>query len=220
MRKILAIAGVALTSMLFTGSAFAQGAPPPSPNAAPGAPTDASTDEADKKIGLGLDLQFMLPLGDLSDATGPLIGPLFRFGYRVIPPLELTGRIGYLFGLGKDQGAGLGGKISSSVSDIPIWVGARYFFMEPYAGLYGAAEIGANIVKVHYSPDLPSSPLTDELTKARTRFGFNLGVGYVISKDLPIDIRAQFTDLNLIGTDTGEKALTAIGLSVGYTFQF
>jgi hypothetical protein len=216
MREILAIAGVVLTSMLFTGSAFAQNAPPPSPNAAPGAPTDASTNEDDKKIGIGIDAQFMLPTGDLSDATGPFIGPLVRFGYRVMPPLEVTARIGYLFGLGKDQGAG----VSTSFSDIPIWLGARYFFMEPYAGLYGAAEIGANVLKPHYSPDLPSSPLTDELTKSRTRFGFNLGVGYVISKDLPIDFRLQLTHLNLIGTETGEKASIAIGLSVGYTFQF
>jgi len=220
MRKILAMAGIALTSMLFTGSAFAQGAPPPPP--APGAPANEPAPGADddKKMGLGIDAQFMIPVGDLGDLTGPMIGPLVRFGYRVIPALELTGRVGYIFGLGKDQGAGLGGNVSTSVSDIPIWVGGRYFFMEPHAGLYGAVEIGANILKVHYSPDLPSNPLTDELTKSRTRFGFNVGVGYVISKDLPIDIRAQFMDLNLIGTDTGETSLTAVGISAGYTFTF
>lgn len=214
MRKILAIAGVALTSMLFTGSAFAQGAPPPPP--AGGAPADSSADEG-KKIGIGGDLQFVVPIGDLSDATGPLIGPLVRFGYRVIPPLELTGRIGYLFGIGKTPA---GSTTSVSVSDIPVWVGGRYFFMEPRAGFYGAAEIGLNFLKPHLSPDPPSNPLTDELLKTRTRFGFNLGVGYVISEDLPIDIRAQFMDLNLLGTNTGETAQLGLGLSVGYTFSF
>ncbi len=98
MRKILAMAGIALTSMLFTGSAFAQTTP------APGAPTDAHTDEADKKIGIGVEGQFMLPLGDFSDGTGPQIGPLVRFGYRVTPPLELTARTGYLFGLSTTAG--------------------------------------------------------------------------------------------------------------------
>src|SRR5438445_615184 len=72
MRKILAMAGIALTSMLFTGSAFAQGAPPPPP-AGGGAPADSHADEADKKIGIGVEGQFMLPLGDFGDATGPQI---------------------------------------------------------------------------------------------------------------------------------------------------
>jgi hypothetical protein len=213
MRKILAIAGVALTSMLFTGSAFAQGAPPPSPNAAPGAPTDASTNEDDKKIGIGVEGQFLLPLGDLGDFTGPLIGPIVRFGYRVTPPLELTARTGYLFGLSKDTGG-----ISTSLSIIPIWAGARYFFMDPYAGLYGAAELALNLgsSKVEF--------LGQSQSTGATRIGFNIGAGYVISKELPIDIRAQFSMINLLLKDDvagqSEKTQFALGLSAGYTFQF
>ncbi len=209
MRKILAMAGIALTSMLFTGSAFAQTTP------APGAPTDAHTDEADKKIGIGVEGQFMLPLGDFSDGTGPQIGPLVRFGYRVTPPLELTARTGYLFGLSKDL-AGTG--ISTSVSNIPIWLGARYFFMEPYAGLYGAAELALNLMSVHASTTVLGQSVSQ--STGLTREGFNIGAGYVISKDLPIDIRAQFSMLNLLGKETGEKTFFAIGLSAGYTFQF
>ena len=220
MRKILAIAGVALTSMLFTGSAFAQGAPPPSPNAAPGAPTDASTDEADKKIGIGVEAQFLLPLGDFGKSTGPLIGPLVRFGYRVTPRLELTARTGYLFGLGKTpDGVPAGADVSVHANLIPIWVGARYFFMEPYAGVYGAAEIGINLLSAGGSVAGKSLD-----SKSSTREGFNLGVGYVISKDLPIDIRAQFSMLNLLGKDSAggidEPTAIALGFSAGYTFQF
>ncbi len=213
MRKILAIAGVALTSVLFTGSAFAQNAPPPSPNAAPGAPTDAKTNEDDKKIGIGVEAQFLLPLGDLSDFTGPLVGPLVRFGYRVTPPLELTARTGYLFGLSKDTGG-----LKTSLSIIPIWAGARYFFMDPYAGLYGAAELALNLgsSKVEL--------LGQSQSTGATRIGFNIGAGYVISKDLPIDIRAQFSMINLLLKDDvagqSEKTQFALGLSAGYTFQF
>lgn len=217
MRKILAISALALTSMFFTGSAFAQetapapeAAPPPAPATESGATTSADADE--KKIGLGLDAQFMLPVGDLSDATGPLIGPVIRFGYRVMPPLEVTGRIGYLFGMKKELDLGIA-KVDMGLNVIPIWVGARYFFMEPQAGLYGAAEIGANIM----SPSVSGGgPAPDSLT----RFGFNVGAGYVISKELPIDIRAQLTHLNLLGTETGETAALAIGISAGYGFQF
>ena len=214
MRKILAMAGVAITSMLFTGSAFAQGAPPPPP--AGGAPAESGGGgDEDKKIGIGGDLVFLLPLGDLGDATGPLIGPVFRFGYSVIPPLELTGRIGYLFGIGKTPaGVPSGADVSTSVSDIPIWLGARYFFMEPHVGFYGAAELAINLMTAH------TTVLGQSDSKGITREGINLGAGYVISKDLPIDIRAQFSLLNLLGKETGESTFTAIGISAGYTFQF
>jgi hypothetical protein len=215
MRKILAMAGIAITSMMFTGSAFAQGAPPTTGTPAPGAPTDTHTDEADKKIGIGIEAQFMLPLGDLADFTGPQLGPLVRFGYRVIPNLELTARTGYLFGLSKDQG---GGGVKTSISNIPVWLGARYFFMEPYAGFYGAAELAINLMSVHSTVTVLGNEVSG--STGLTREGFNLGAGYVISKDLPIDIRAQFSMLNLLGKETGEKTFFAVGLSAGYTFQF
>lgn len=219
MRKILAVSAVALTSMFFTGSAFAQDTtpnttPPTTGTPAVGAPTDASTNEADKKIGIGGDIQFMLPLGDLGDASGPLIGPVLRAGYRVTPPLELTLRIGYLFGLSKETGP-----VKTSISMIPIWVGARYFFMEPYAGVYGAAELAVNMITPH--AEVGGTSVDGD---SSTRFGANLGVGYVISKDLPIDIRAQFMLLNLLGKEdvagVEEKTYMGLGLSAGYTFQF
>jgi len=206
--------------MFFTGSAFAQGTTPPTTGTpAVGAPTDASTNEADKKIGVGGDLQFVLPLGDLGDASGPLIGPVFRVGYRVMPPLELTLRAGFLFGLTKEQ------KIGTVTADtglnvIPVYVGARYFFMEPYAGVYGAAEFGVNLI----SPKASVGGKDVDGLESQTRFGANLGAGYVISKDLPIDIRAQFMLLNLLGKEDAagaeEKTNFGLGLSVGYTFQF
>lgn len=213
MRKILAMAGIALTSMLFTGSAFAQGAPPPPP-AGGNAPAESSGSSDDKKMGLGVEGQFLLPLGDFGDASGPQIGPLVRFGYRVIPALELTARTGFLFGLKKDQGA----NVSTSVSNIPIWLGARYFFMDAPAGFYGAAELALNLMTVHSSVTVLGQ--SADASTGFTREGINLGAGYVISKELPVDIRAQFSMLNLLGKETGEKTFFAIGLSAGYTFQF
>ena len=85
MRKILAMAGIAVTSMLFTGSAFAQGAPPPPP-AGGNAPAESGGGASDdKKMGLGVEAQFMLPVGDFGDATGPQIGPIVRWqlGVRI-----------------------------------------------------------------------------------------------------------------------------------------
>jgi hypothetical protein len=201
--------------MLFTGSAFAQGAPPPPP-AGGNAPAESGGGASDdKKMGLGVEAQFMLPVGDFGDATGPQIGPIVRFGYRVIPALELTARTGYLFGIGKTPpNVPAGADASISVSNIPIWLGARYFFMDAPAGFYGAAELAINLMTTHVS----AGPISD--SKGLTREGFNVGAGYVISKDLPIDIRAQFSYLNLLGTETGETGAYAIGISAGYTFMF
>jgi hypothetical protein len=170
----------------------------------------------DKKIVLGGDAQFMLPLNsDFSNVSGPWIGVLARGGYRIMPALELTGRIGYLAGLSKSQTVNFGaGSVteSTSISDIPIWIGARYYFMDAPAGLYGAAEIGINAMTAHASAGGFSA------SSGATREGFNLGAGYVISPDLPIDIRAQFMYLNLLGTNSGEKGEFGLGLSVGYSF--
>jgi hypothetical protein len=221
MRKILAAAAVALTSIMFTGSAFAQGAPPPG-----GAGPRPAADSGDeKKIGVGGELLFILPLGDLADASGPQIGPVLRGGYRVMPNLEVTARLGYLFGLKKERsfptGLGTTATVSTGFNLIPVWGGARYFFMDPYAGVYGAAELGLNIL-------VPTSS-QGSAGDSQTRIGANLGAGYVISKELPIDIRAQFTlynlllkesDRNIGGTTISEPTYFGLGLSVGYTAQF
>ncbi len=210
MNKSLAFAS--LFSVLVVSSSALADEPAP---AAGGAPAAASTDGDDgKKIGVGGDLQFVLPIGDLGDAYGPQIGPLLRVGYRVIPALEVTARVGYLYGLAKSQPSPIG-EIKASLNTIPIWLGARYFFMQPGAGAYGAAEFGLNMLsgKVEFGGQ-------SQTGDTQSRFGFNVGAGYVISKDLPIDIRAQFMHMNIAGTKEGEKAALGIGISAGYTASF
>lgn len=199
MRQIVALAVVGLVSLvvLLPRPAFAQG----------------GEDEPAKKIGVGGDLVFVIPVGTLATASGPLLGPVLRVGYRITPRLEVTGRAGYLFGFGTNRGGGS----SSSVSFIPIWAGARYFVMHPDAGLYAAGELGLNLSQLHLDPDPGSA--ADDAKKLRARVGFNLGVGYVISKALPLDFRVQFMHFNLLGTETGDKPFLGVGLSAGYTFQ-
>lgn len=104
--------------------------------------------------------------------------------------------------------------MSYSISNIPIWVGARYYFMDAPAGLYGDAELALNLMTASASFGGAST------STGVTREGFNLGAGYVISQDLPIDIRAQFMYLNLLGTNSGETALMGLGISVGYSLFF
>ncbi|MDB5221094.1 MAG: hypothetical protein JWO86_9021 [Myxococcaceae bacterium] len=183
---------------------------PPAP--AP-APPPAPADESPKRFGIGLDAQLLFPVGQFSNYTGVQLGPLLRLGYRVVPRLEATLRSGYLFGLNTTSGAG----ISLNVTNIPIWLGARYWFMDPSAGVYGAVEIGANLMQSHF--DANGGPFVPSGSAALNRGGFNLGAGYVLSKELPIDVRLQFSYLNLIAADPADGSLVSIGLSVGYTFQ-
>jgi hypothetical protein len=218
MRKAFIIASAALTSLLFAGNALAQEpAPPPAPANPPAA--GGGGDGDDKKMGIGGDLQFVLPLGDFGDASGPLIGPIFRFGYRVIPPLELVFKAGFLFGLTKERSIGPI-KADTGVNVIPLSIGARYFFMEPQAGVYGGADIVLNLIQPKASVNGTS---VDNLDSS-TRLGTNLNVGYVISKELPIDIRAQFMIFNLLLTEdkpgVEETTQFGIGISGGYTYQF
>jgi hypothetical protein len=171
----------------------------------------------DKKITVGGDLLFVLPFSTLSTVSGPQIGPLLRGGYSVMPQLEVTARIGYLFAFGTSRNLPGGLTASLSVTDIPVWLGARYFVMEAPAGPYGAAEIGMNFLTASASG---TNGTTGSSSTGDTRAGFNLGVGYVISKDLPIDVRLQYSYLNLIGAGSGEGALWGFGLSAGYSFFF
>jgi hypothetical protein len=203
-------------------------APAPAPAPASSATTSMTTSDdeesvhaeatpsgGDKKITVGADVLFVLPVGNLSDVTGPQIGPLLRGGYRLMARLELTARIGYLFAFGKTQNPTPLSTANTSITDIPVWLGARYFLMDAPAGLYGAAEIGMNFLNASYTVN----PGTIQKSTGDTRAGFNLGVGYVISKDLPIDLRLQYSRLNLIG-ENGEGALWGFGLSAGYSFFF
>ena len=219
MRKILALSGVVLTSLLISGSAFAQGAAPPAGPAAAPPPAAGDSGGDDKKIGIGADLQFVLPLGDFGDVSGPLVGPVLRAGYRVMPPLELNLKAGFLYGITKSQAIG---PVSADVgvNIIPISIGGRYFFMDPQAGLYGGLDIALNLL----SPKASVNGTDVSGLKSSTRLGANLGVGYVISKELPIDIRAQFMLFNLLLKEdvagTSEKTQFGLGISAGYTFQF
>lgn len=206
---------------------------PPPPDAAPSPPTlprpgEASPEpDADsKRLGVGLDALLLIPVGRLSDATGVLIGPLLRVGYRITPRVELGLRAGFLFGFNRGQTADDGTTYATSQTLIPIWLGGRYFFMRPNAGLYARAEVGLNLLQGHFHADGDPLGDTSSLEKVHARFGFDVGAGYVLSEKLPIDIHAQFTYLNLAGnqtdaeTNASDDPFLGIGIGVGYTLSF
>lgn len=199
MRKMIGL-GLALVTGLFSTAALAQEYAPT---------VEASSDKG--QAGIGADLAFFLPVGKLGDATGPLIGGLVKLEYPLMPALELTGRIGYLHGFTKEPSPGF----KTSWSDIPLWVGARYFFDGTREGAYVAGETGLNFLK--FKTEIPSmdfggfSMPGGSASTSETKLGLNAGVGYKVND---LDFRAQLAILSIGDFD---DAMT-LGLTVGYTF--
>ena len=106
--------------------------------------------------------------------------------------------------------------VDSSVSNIPILIGGRYFFDSSGAGLFAGAEFGLNLLKQEVKATTGSLSSTSDTT---ARFGANLGFGYVVSRSLPIDLGAQVALLNLAGGDDG-NTLVAVNLLAGYSASF
>lgn len=220
MRKTIAILSLLATSLMSYGaSAQPEGAPPaaPPPEGAPpvaaapeAAPAPAVAPVADSaaasKMILGVDGAFQLPFGDLADATGMGFGALLRFEYNVMPQLNLTARVGYIYSLNKEisQTVPLMGTIKAKygMDNIPIWVGAKYFLTDM---IYGGVEVGANMLKGKVDMNGVSASSTE------TKFGANVGAGVLLSG---LDLRAQLEILNL--SEAGKSM--ALMVNVGYNF--
>ena len=192
--------------------------PPPTPGTepAPGAPSDPTTNETGKRIGVGVDVLLVAPVSDFAEMTGPLAGPVLRFGYRVIPLLEIALRAGYLFGTKRTTDG-----VLTKVDILPLWVGARLFMWKPFVGPYATLEAGMNSLLPTLDPP-PTTASGERQSELRRRFGGNMGFGFLVSQDLPIDVRAQVMLLNLIGRteSLGEKMNVGVSLGAGYTLQF
>ena len=198
MRKFVGF-GLALVTGLVSTAALAQEAS-----------TSVEVSSGGNQLGLGADLGVLIPVGNLSDASSVMIGGVIKGEYPVTPGVEVTGRIGYFHGLSKEPTPGA----SASLSDIPIWVGARYFFGGARDGVYAGGEIGLNILKTTIEmPTIqtPLGPVGGELSDSSTEFGLNLIAGYKLGD---IDFRGNLHFLDI--GDPGDSM--AVGLTVGYTF--
>ena len=183
---------------------------------APGAPTDPTTNETGKRVGVGVDALLVAPVSDFRDLTGPIAGPVLRFGYRVIPLLEIAVRGGYLFGTKKTTDG-----VLTKVDILPLWLGARLFMWKPFVGPYVTLEAGMNSLLPSVDP-APTTLAAEKRSELRRRFGGNMGFGYLFSENLPFDLRAQLMLLNLIGQSSDVQETINVGLSLGagYTLQF
>lgn len=194
MRKLIGL-GLALVTGLVSTAALAQEAAP--------------AVEADKgQAAVGADVGILLPLGNLGDATGLMLGGLVKLEYPISPALEVTGRVGYFYGLSKEPVPGF----KQSWSNIPIWAGARYFFGGARDGAYAGAELGLNMISWKQEvPAIGGLIPGGSLSGSSTEVGLNGSVGYKIG-DLDLRGTLHFLDIGHPGDTMG------LGLTAGYSF--
>jgi hypothetical protein len=152
---------------------------------------------------LGVDAEVAIPVGDWSNAAGLGFGALGRFEFNAAPKLNITGRIGYIYFLGKDTGFG-----TSNVHTIPILGGVKYDLTD---AIYGAAELGLFNTGISAEVDLGAFGGKQTVSSSTTKLGATIGAGMHLGD---LDARAGLQILSL--GDAGESMM--VGLNLGYNF--
>lgn len=163
----------------------------------------------------------MLPVGPIAADSGPMVGPLVRLGFQATANLELGMRSGYLYGLDKEIAAGQ----VTALSSIPIVASVRWFFaghvFGPGVGPYAGVEAGANLLRRRYRTTAESGLLELDFDAKEEKWtaGTTAGVGWVFSRKVPIDLRAQVAAIDLF-SGRGATNAVALGATAGWTIYF
>ena len=220
MRKTIAILSILATSTV-TGAALAQtpDSVPATAIASEPVPQSVATPTPwGNRLVLGIDSAFQNPLSSkLKDgeeensykgSTDMGLGALVRAEFVLRPHLNLTARVGYIYSLQKATTL-KGNKIKNTLDNIPVWVGAKYFFTDM---IYGGAELGVNMLRASVEGPSPLGTGTITVDNNETKLGANVGAGVLISG---LDIRAQLSILSV--GDAGESM--GVLVNVGYNFM-
>lgn len=174
-----------------------------------------------KRWSVARDFAAALPVGAIAADSGPMVGPLVRIGFQATPNLELGMRSGYLYGLDKEIAPGQ----ATALSSIPIVASARWFLaatafgagVGPYAGV----EAGANLLRRRYRTTAESGLLELDFDAKESKWtaGTTVGVGWVFSRKVPIDLRAQIAAIDLLSGRGATNAI-AVGATAGWTIYF
>jgi len=143
-----------------------------------------------RNLGIGLNVG-----APTSDAYSVAIGGDLRYQFNVDKQLSIPVTAGYTHLVGKEiENTGFD---YPSFGYIPVKVGAKYFFNETGAGLYGLAELGAGFG-------------TNE--GSGTSFVYSPAVGYAWSNG--IDLGAKYEGLSRNSNNTGY-----FGIRLAYGFS-
>jgi hypothetical protein len=208
MRKILALSGVVLTSLLISGSAFAQGAPPAEGGGAGG-------ERPASAVEVGLRAGYSIPLGDVADkasfsdtGVSGVIPIQADVGYKINPNILVGAYFSYGIGMTNSDKCK-----DCSFSQLRFGAQLHYYLMpngqfDPWVG----AGIGYEILSESNS-ELSAKGLeyVNLQAGADYRLNGNLGLGPVIQFGL-----GSYGSASVKGTDVpGFKSATHEFLTIG-----
>jgi hypothetical protein len=165
-----------------------------------------------KRFVVARDFAIVMPVGALSDESAAMYGPLVRLGFHVNDSFEVGVRFGYLRGFDKEVDG-----VTGSLSSLPITATTRWFPLGDRSGPYAGAELGANVFRQVFSPRTSFWDVSADATWVRP--SANVGFGWVWSRALPMDLRAQIASLDLFGKG-GPTGSLMVGLTAGWSFFF
>ena len=204
--KVLLSMVVGAASLLGSAAVQAQEAPPVLPPPSEPAPPSVAAATGSKKLIIGADLAFALPVGDLGDAAGFGIGLLPRFEFTLAPKLNLTARLGYVYHLKKSYSIPLLGTVDAKLAEIPVLLGAKYDLTD---ALYGAVELGLvhSTVTTTGTTALGNASTSDSDDNPAATIGLGYRAG-----DADLRLGLHILDLGNAG-----KSMELV-LNVGYNF--
>lgn len=167
----------------------------------------------EKETTLHIEPLALIPLGAIAETTGPGIGATVGFDHRLVPSFSLTGRVGYIGGLDKEKALGPM-KLTSSVSEVPVFAGVKYFFAGQPKGLYYAQELGivfTTVAEETKTDDPTLASVNRKGSDTSVLFGGNLGVGYRIGD---VDLGASLFTVRY------DKADKTSGLMARLSYSF
>jgi hypothetical protein len=212
-RSLQALVALSLTAL--SAPALAQDAQEPD------RPQAVTKGASEKRWSVARDFTAAIPVGAIAADSGPMVGPLVRLGFQATPNLELGMRSGYLYGLDKEIAPGQ----VTALSSIPIVASARWFFAAGFfgsgVGPYAGIEAGANLLRRRYRTTAESALLSLDFDARESKWtgGSTASVGWVISRKVPIDLRAQVAAIDVF-SGKGAFDAVAVGASAGWTIYF
>lgn len=164
---------------------------------------------APKRFVVARDFGVAFPIGAFTNEAAATYGPIIRVAYHLDDRVEIGGRIGYQRGFDKEIGG-----VTGSLSSIPLYATARWFPLGDRSGPYGGLDVGVNVFRQKDTGRTSFWDVGADSTWVRP--SANIGVGWVWSRTLPIDLRVQIASLDLLRP----VSTVMVGAIGGYTIFF
>lgn len=174
----------------------------------------------DNRASVGLEVA--LPMGDWADFYGIGIGGTLGYEMPVGDNLGLMAQLGYITFTGKTIESSAGGVTVSVKTDaqgnIPLQVGAKYYFSENQEGAYLGLLTGVHMASVKEITIVGSS--IEEKTTLKSNFSLAPVLGFMVTENIDLGLRYQMIFAKGVN-DQGEEETQSnsyLGLRAAYMF--